>query len=798
MIKLMQSNDKVLSSKAGKFFWKVTAYPKIILIICFLSISATAVFIPKIKKDTSSESFMPDDHPAVVYREKVKDIFGLSDPVVVAIVNDAPTGIFNPQSLHLVNWMTNHIADIEGVDPERITSLATENNIIGTADGMLVEPFYEEPLTKQTEADKVRNAVMDFPLYVGSLVSETGNATLIVAELLDEKAGAKVYAELLVLLEKAPVKSEKIYVAGEAAVVEYLGKYIDKDTQRLNPIIAVVIAIIVFFSYQTLAGVLLPHLVLLGAVSIGLGTMAAAGVPFYIITGVLPVLLIAISVTDGIHILGEYYEGVAKRPGVDKRVLVVTAMVRMWRPVTIASLSDIAGFMSISFASFMPPMKAFGLYASIGVLAALLISLFAIPAGLMLFKVRPGKAFKGNSFENRYKSVDKFGFVMGKLGEVASNKSGWVLAVTGCVIAAGIVGAVKLKINDARIENFRDTEMIHKADTAINKLFDGTNYLDIVIETVEHEGLFNPDRLKRIEALQAFMETLPHVNGTTSIVDYLKQMNKAVNENKPEAYKLPDSSDLVAQYFLLYSMNGDPVDFENEIDYDYRLANVRVTMDSGFYSDGKVVVEAARNYIDEQFNVPGITATLAGRMNVNYNWLKQVGKSHFRGVIFAFLAVWVMASISFRSVVAGLMAMLPVSMAVLLIYAVMGFSGMHLGVGTSMFASIAIGIGVDFAVHVIDRLIVVVRDEGNTLDDAFEMLFPSTGRALLFSFLAVFFGFGVLALSQVLPVARFGILVVVAVGISFMASLTALPALIKVVRPRFLKIDAGENEILDA
>ncbi len=779
----------MLTTKAYRFFWKVTAYPKTILIISLLSILGTAVFLPKITKDTSSESFMPDDHPAVVYREKVKDIFGLADPVVVAIVNEGPAGIFNPHSLHLVNRLTNQIVDIAGVDPERITSLATENNIVGTTDGMLVEPFYEEPITTQNEAGKVRDAVMNFPLYVGSLVSESGNATLIIAELIDESAGAKVYAALLELAKNTSVKGEKIYVAGEAAVVEYLGKYIDTDTQRLNPIIAIIVAIILFFSYQTLAGLALPHLVLLGAVAIGLGSMSAMGVPFYIITGFLPVLLIAISVTDGIHIMGEFYEEAAKRPDVDKRELVVTTMARMWRPVTIASLSDIAGFMGISFASFMPPMKAFGLYASIGVLAALLISLFAIPAGLMLFKLKPSKAFKHNAPKNRSKSVDKFGLVMGKLGKVASNKPGWALAVTGCVIAAGVAGAIKLQINDARIDNFRDSEAIHKADTAINKLFDGANYLDIVIETTEPEGIFDTGHLKRIEALQTFMKTLPHVKGATSIVDYLKQMNKAVNEDKPEAYRLPDNSDIAAQYFLLYSMNSDSTDFENVIDYDHRLANVRVAMDSGYYSDAKIVIETAQKYIDEQFNAPGIIATLAGRQNVNYHWIKQVGKSHFRGVIIAFMSIWIMVSISFRSVVAGLMAMLPVSMAVLLIYAVMGFAGIHLGVGTSMFAAIAIGLGVDFAVHVIDRLIVVVREEGNTLDNAFEMLFPSTGRALLFSFSAVFFGFGILALSQTLPITRFGILVVVAVVVSFMSSVTVLPALVKVAQPRFLKIN---------
>ncbi len=81
-------NNDILTTTVGSFFWKVTAYPKIILTITVFAIFGATYILPKITKDTSSESFMPNDHPAVVYREKVKDIFGLADPVVVAVVNN--------------------------------------------------------------------------------------------------------------------------------------------------------------------------------------------------------------------------------------------------------------------------------------------------------------------------------------------------------------------------------------------------------------------------------------------------------------------------------------------------------------------------------------------------------------------------------------------------------------------------------------------------------------------------------------------------------------------------------------
>ncbi len=268
-----------------------------------------------------------------------------------------------------------------------------------------------------------------------------------------------------------------------------------------------------------------------------------------------------------------------------------------------------------------------------------------------------------------------------------------------------------------------------------------------------------------------------------------------MNEDQQEEYSLPDDADLVAQYFLLYSASGDPTDFEEEVDYDYQLANVRVTTDTGLYTDEKVVVEAAERYIREEFNAPGITAHLAGRVNVDYHWIKALGRGHFLGVALALVAVWLMAAVSFRSLVAGSLTLVPVSMAVLLVYAVMGSSGIYLGIGTSMFAAIAIGTSVDFAVHMLDRLIALMRHQGQTLEQAFAALFPSTGRALLFNFIAVFLGFGVFVISKMPPLFKYGLLIALGVLVSFVVTLMVLPALVKVLRPAFLGFEPSAVHI---
>ena len=98
--------------------------------------------------------------------------------------------------------------------------------------------------------------------------------------------------------------------------------------------------------------------------------MAAFDIPFFVITNALPVVIIGIAVADSIHIMSQYYEELAQHPEAGSRQLAVQAMVKMWRPVTLTTLTTMAGFFGLSIASIMPPMEYFGIFAMIGVAVA--------------------------------------------------------------------------------------------------------------------------------------------------------------------------------------------------------------------------------------------------------------------------------------------------------------------------------------------------------------------------------------------------------------------------------------------
>jgi predicted RND superfamily exporter protein/outer membrane lipoprotein-sorting protein len=769
---------------AKHFFEFLVRMPAVIVAIAIVIFLAGAFGLTKLEKDVRSDAFLASDNPALVYRDVIKEVFGLSDPMVLIVVADQPEGIFTSQNLVFIRWLSDAISSLPNIDQSKLLSLATQNNIRSGDEGIEIVPFLDTMPSNKREALELKEQIDNFPLYVGSLVAKTGLATVIVAEMRNEKKSGESYRDVLSLLESAPIPGGvQVHVAGEAAISGYMGRYIDNDAERLVPFTALAILLILLIAYRRIGPVVQCAIVMASTIVVTLGTMALLDVPFYVITSALPVILIGISVADAIHVYSHYFHLTAHETRRDTRELVVEVMQAMWRPISLTSLTTIAGFLGLYFSADMPPFKYFGLFCAYGVSVAWAYSLLFLPAVIVLCGTRQGSRSE--------KDAGYSGRIMSFLGRLPIRYSRSVVLVFSLIVLAGFYAATEVRVDDDPISIFHAEEPIAIADRMINQHTNGSNTLDVVVETQATEELFDPVKLAKIEALQLYISTLPNVGGSVSIVDYLKQMNRAMNDNRPEEYRLPSTREAVAQYFLIYAAMSDPTDFEEEVDYDYRLANVRVNLTSGGYQATKTVVDSLELYLAKHFNDAEMHANLSGRVQLNYQWIKELAASHFSGMFVALVLVWVVSSLLFRSEIAGFYTLIPVGGAVLGVYTVMVLNGITLGMGTSMFAAIAIGLGIDFSIHTLDRLRVLTKSHKGNLNLALVDFYPSTGKALFFNFLAVACGFGVLLASDISSLTSFGGIVMLSIGFSFIASMILLPALLLCFRPKFLFLEGN-------
>ena len=180
-------------------------------------------------------------------------------------------------------------------------------------------------------------------------------------------------------------RPEQFYVAGLPVAEATLGKYIQDDMSVMMPMVFIVLMILLFFTYRSVRGVVLPMAVVLLSVVAAMGIMAAAGVPMYPTTTMVPVVLMAIGVADAIHILGKYYEVVLISPNASRSEIVLKTMDEMWRPVVLTSFTTGVGFLSFLVMG-MVPLQMMGVFAAVGILYAMFVSLTLVPAALVLLK----------------------------------------------------------------------------------------------------------------------------------------------------------------------------------------------------------------------------------------------------------------------------------------------------------------------------------------------------------------------------------------------------------------------------
>ena len=768
---------------ASRFFHAVTARPRLILLISVIMIAIGATGLTRLVKDTSVKAFIPPDHPVLQADEHAAEVFGLSDTVAVAIVTRDESSIFTPAAFELIADLSARIADLPNIRQDRVTSLATEVSISGSDGAVDVTPYVDGPSPGLSAVEDAKVRWLSMPPHIGTIVSDDETGTVILAELLEPDLAGQTYAEVIAIASGFDDSSFEFHVAGPGAVSGFLSSYIDRDASKLQPLVFVLVLGFIYFAFRRFRALPGPLLVVLGATGGSLGIMAWLGTPYYAITNALPVIIVAISVADAIHILSAYFQFRAQLPNETVRNLVVRSMVTMARPITLTTLTTIAGFVGIGVASIMPPITAFAWFAALGVGLAWAFSIFALPNMLVVLRLGRSPAFE-NWRRNEPSGLGRF---LARVGAFAASRFAMVLCLFVALTVVAVYGATQLRIDRSQVENFAPGEPIRVADETINSKFAGTAFLDVVVRTTEPEGLLDYRQMQRIADLQTYFESLPHVQKTIGITDYLDRLHRAIDSNPgsgDSVRSLPHTEDSIAQYLLIYEMSGDPTDFEEEIDYDYQTTLIRGVLNSHFFSESRPTVEALQAYVDNEFNDGSISATLAGDVTIGYHWMSRLERSHFIGVALSLALVLTASIVVFRSVTAGLIAVVPVTFSVLVLYAVMGFAGIHLEPATSMFAAIALGVGVDFGIHLVDRMREAYAVHADDTAAAVKRALPQTARACFFNSAALGLGFSVLLVSDLPTLQRFGGLVAVAAVSSYIAALIIVPALF-----------AAENEL---
>lgn len=426
----------------------------------------------------------------------------------------------------------------------------------------------------------------------------------------------------------------------------------------------------------------------------------------------------------------------------------------------------------------MKPITEFGLFAAAGVVAAWALSLTVLPAIIILTNLKPGQ----RKLEAGLVRARRGGMVERAIGGISAGVAGHPLpALTGAIVFTLLLGffALRAEFDYERKRYFAAGDAILLADATLNSRLGGVNFLDVVVTAPEEGGLMNPGALEAIQSLRTRMAGLPHVSGVSGIDTYISVMHRALTDAPPG--ELPVALRAPAQYMFLYEASAPPDDFRHEIDYTQTRALIRARLDTDNYSLTKPIVETLERDLADWSASNGLGAQLSGRVAVNDGWMSQLAANHFRGLGLALILVFACTLALFRNVAMALLAMVPVGIGVLAVYATMGLFGIDIAPATSMTAAIATGLGVDFGIHLISH----VRQrlaEGMPLSEAIRGDYRLVARACFFSAVALGVALAAICLSSAPPLRWFGLLVSIGAFGSLVGALVVIPSLFAVTR----------------
>lgn len=749
---------------------RLTAQRALLLALLVL-IAALATGLAHLQKQPSVEALVPTDNPALALRTEVRERFGLKDPVVIALAGKAPGALLDPEALQALRRLTDLLRKVPGIDPEQVFSLSTGHWVRGDGQTLEVLPLLPDTRPDAASIKSLQQALIATPQIPGSLIARDGSAALIAAELQDGAEAVAVYRALMQALKTLPLpQGLDVHVAGEAIASGYLSEYIDRDAKIITPAAGALMLLCLLLTLKSRAALLAGALVMLGTLAATIGLMGWRGAPIYIITSCLPAVLLCVSIADAVHFIARVRRLLAQ--GLDRPAAIARAHKELWRPILLTSLTNAAGFIALAASAELPPLLDYGLYAAFGVAVAWVLTLIALPLALNLLAIPAPKTVA--------RTADK---ELPRWLHHISEQPARVLAAIGVLMVLSALAATQVQFNEERIRNFASDSPVYQADALLNSRFDGVHQLDIQLKTVDGSSLLQPDLLARIASLQDWMRTQGGFDTTSSFIDILNNVAAAAQGVPVQSVALPATRDEAEQYLFLYEVSAPPGDLRQEITATHDAAYVRGGLKQNNYQQARPLITQLRAELDQRFASTAVIADITGAVALTHSWVGPLLPGTLTGALAAALMVGLLAALMLRSALEGVLCSVTVTLAILVVFGLMGLLGIWLNVANSMFASISIGLGVDFAIHTLHALR-QGRNQGLSGPALTRFAWADVGAPLTGNLLILVIGFSITCLSSIPPLRSFGMLVSASVVVSYLAALLVLPALMALATTR--------------
>ena len=736
-------------------------------LLVVLALTAGAQYIVNV--DPDFRNHFDKDDPRLIALEQLEETYAISDTALVAVAPQSGT-IFTREALVAVEELTEQLWRTPYAT--RVDSLANYSHSEGFEDELIVEPLIDDASSLgDDDIERIKSVALNTEEVAGRFTSRDGRvAGLILSFAIPEdrqedrqqaKMEAVDFLSATIAAARAKYSNIDYHITGELALNRAIKDAMDEEFGLLGPIALGTMLLVAILLLRSIWGTVSIILMIVAVLLSAMGFIGWSGLKFYGESAAALFVLMAVTVAHSVHVIEAMLSGL--RQGMDRKQAAIHSLrLNVW-PVFLTSVTTAIGFLSLNF-SDMPPFQVMGNMVAFGSLCAFVFSVTLLPTFLsyMPMRVRPLREGKADYFD--------------RLGRFVVSRRMILLCSFGVLAIALTVGIARIELNENSLELLDDSYEFRRSTDFVSENFGGLEPFEYSLSAGEAGGITDVEYLKQVDAFAEWYRAQPEVSHVFGVSDIMKRLNKNLNGDNPEFYRIPDDSELAAQYLLLYEFSL-PVglDLNNLIDVERSATRLTVVLKSLSSREKLELDERAQDWLRQ--NAPSLETAATGVATVGAHSIQRNIEKMLIGTIIAMGIVSLLLIFIFRSLRLGLISLIPNFVPAAMAIGLWGYAVGEIGVAASVVTAIAFGIIVDDTIHFMTKYM-RARKSGESPSESVQSAFRSVGKALVATTVVFALGFMVFGASGMATNQALGLLVGITVIIALMADFLFLPPLL--------------------
>ena len=721
--------------------------------------------------DDDMMKLLPKNLESRISWEAIQDEFGSTEVIFIAFGNEGKS-IFNPVAMATLWDLTEALET--GKQIEELNSITTATRMDNLDGFMEVDDLQPERNLSQEEINDLKDYLDKNTVIKKRFVSQDDQYFLITVQPYNSD-GLNLFRDELVTIADPILTGYEVHYGGQAYVTGTMPAMIRDDVQDLMKVGILIMVMVLLLNLRSVPGVAMVLMV------IGLSLFAMIGAMgwIYQLTGSdrflftlantsMPIILLTIANSDGVHVISKFFRELRAKHEV--RLALGTTMDSLLVPILLTSVTTIAAFATMTL-SPIEPLFGYGIIIGVGIAWAWFLSSLMLPAVISLKK--------WNLESKAITELSIFEKVINKLGKIVLTHPKYVFSAGATIVLIGLFGISKVVVDVNMSKFFKPGTEIRDTMDFMDDKMAGTVDIRVRVEG----DMKNPQTLSSMRALQKKMEENEKVTTSFSIANVVEQMHRTVMDDNSDYETIPDNREKVNNLFTVYSMSGDLDDFSSIVDYDYKTGLITAFSKVMSTDEIFVFVEKMNGHVKTMMD-RDLIVDFTGMIVVLRDLVIMIVRSSVVSIIFSLIVIGILASIFFKRILWGMLAVIPLTSAVIINFGFMGYFGIELSHITAILSSIIIGVGVDFAVHYIaqfrrlSRTIDANKLSREVIDDVGYPIILDAGSNM---------GFGALLFSTFVPIQYIGGLTVFAMVSTSIGTLTVLSALAELLKQRLIE-----------